>query len=149
MQKLVVSLGFSEFPPHLTCNGGNRSPLLSLRDVRSASLAVIAVNPFEPCCSFASWLVWNIEPADTIPEGIPPLPVVTYPIHAVQGTNDYGKIGYAAPCPKEGSMIRYAFKVYGLEGHLDLPAGSAKEAFFHAIRGHVLQYGDTFAMARR
>ncbi|MDD1675010.1 MAG: YbhB/YbcL family Raf kinase inhibitor-like protein [Methanomicrobiales archaeon] len=148
MQKLTVNLGFSEFPPPYTCSGGNRSPALALKGVQCASLAVVAVNPFEPCCSFAAWLIWNLEPVEVIPEGIPPLPVVTTPVRGIQGKNDYGKIGYAAPCPSGGRIIRYTFKVYGLDRALDLPAGSSKDIFYTALRGHVLQYGDTFAMAR-
>jgi len=148
MQKLIVNLGFSEFPPHYTCSGGNRSPVIAIKGLQCTSLAIVAVNPFEPCCSFAAWLIWNLEPREAIPEGIPQLPVVTTPVRGVQGTNDYGKIGYSAPCPSEGKIIRYSFKAYGLDADLDLPAGSSKEAFYAALRGHVLQYGDTFAMAR-
>ena len=46
-----------------------------------------------------------------------------HPIAAVQGITDYGTIGYTGPCPPPGSMIRYQFRVYGLDTMLDLPAG--------------------------
>jgi len=148
VEKLTINLGFTEFPPFYTCSGGNRSPVVRIKGLQCSSLAIVALNPFEPCCSFAAWLIWNLEPAEVIPEGIPPLPVVSVPVRAVQGKNDYGNIGYAAPCPPLGKMIRYTFKVYGLDTDLDLAAGSSKEAFFPALQGHVLQYGDTIAMAR-
>jgi hypothetical protein len=148
MEKLIVNLGFSEFPPRYTCSGGNCSPVITIKGLVCSSLAIVATNPFEPGCGFTAWLIWNIEPSETIPEGFPPLPVVSAPVRAVQGRNDYGKIGYSAPCPSTGSSIRYSFKVYGLDRDLDLAAGSSKHAFFSALRGHILQYGDTFAMAR-
>jgi Raf kinase inhibitor-like YbhB/YbcL family protein len=71
------------------------------------------------------------------------------PIAAVQGMTDYGIIGYTGPCPPQGSMIRYQFRVYGLDAMLDLPAGSDKHALIAAMKGHVLQFGETVALCSR
>jgi phosphatidylethanolamine-binding protein (PEBP) family uncharacterized protein len=46
-------------------------------------------------------------------------------------------------------MIRYQFKVYGLDAMLDLPAGSDKHALIGAMKGHVLQFGQTVAICSR
>jgi len=46
-------------------------------------------------------------------------------------------------------MIRYQFKVYGLDAMLDLPAGSDKHALIAAMKGHVLQFGHTEAICSR
>ena len=75
--------------------------------------------------------------------------VVTLPINAVQGMNDFGKMGYSGPCPPQGATHRYTFKVYGLDGMLELEPGSPKNALIHAMQGHVLQYGETMAMYSR
>jgi len=75
--------------------------------------------------------------------------VVSHPVAAVQGRNDQGTIGYMGPCPPQGSTHRYTFKVYGLDTLLDLPPGSTKDGLIAAMRGHVLQYGDTMAMYSR
>ncbi len=150
MEKITVSLDFLEFPPVHTCDGANISPAIRVKGLSAVSLAVIAYNPFEKsCCSFTPWICWNLPAQPIIPAGIPPEGVTTMPIAAVQGTNDYGTIGYTGPCPPPGSMIRYQFTVYGLDTRLDLAPGSDKHALIHAMKGHVLQFGVTEALCSR
>jgi Raf kinase inhibitor-like YbhB/YbcL family protein len=150
MEQLIVSLDFLEFPPDHTCDGANRSPRIRLRGLRASSVAVMVFNPFEKsCCSFTPWTCWNLPPDPVIPAGIPREPTTTIPVAAVQGITDYGTIGYTGPCPPPGEMIRYQFKVYGLDSLLDLPAGSDKHALVQAMKGHVLQFGETVAICTR
>jgi Raf kinase inhibitor-like YbhB/YbcL family protein len=150
MEPLSVSLDFLEFPPSHTCDGGNLSPALRLGGLSAASVAVMVFNPFEKsCCSFTVWLCWNLPPLPFIPAGIPPGGTTAAPVSAVQGITDYSTIGWTGPCPSPGSMIRYQFRVYGLDTMLDLPAGSDKHALIAAMRGHVIQYGETSAVSSR
>jgi Raf kinase inhibitor-like YbhB/YbcL family protein len=150
MDRLVVSLDFLEFPPTHTCDGENLSPRLTLKGLNASSVAVMIFNPFEKsCCSFTPWIIWNIPPVQQIPPGIPPHGRVTSPIPAVQGITDYGTIGYKGPCPPHGQMIRYQFRVYGLDSMLDLPAGSNKHELITAMGGHVIQFGNTAAICSR
>jgi Raf kinase inhibitor-like YbhB/YbcL family protein len=107
-------------------------------------------NPFiKTCCSFTPWIIWNLPPEPVIPEGIPREGTVTAPVAAVQGMTDYGIIGYTGPCPPQGETHRYQFKVYGLDAMLALPAGSDKHALVAAMKGHVLQFGETVALCTR
>jgi Raf kinase inhibitor-like YbhB/YbcL family protein len=150
MEKIIVSLDFLEFPPEHTCDGANLSPAIRLKGLSAASVAVMVYNPFEKsCCSFTPWICWNLPPQPIIPAGIPREAVISMPVAAVQGTNDYGTIGYSGPCPPPGSMIRYQFTVYGLDTRLDLPPGSDKHALISAMKGHVLQFGGTEALCTR
>jgi Raf kinase inhibitor-like YbhB/YbcL family protein len=150
MENVVVSLDFLEFPVTHTCDGGNHSPRLILKGLHAVSVAVMVFNPFEKsCCSFSPWIIWNIPPVQVIPADIPEGGVVTVPIPAVQGINDYGTIGYTAPCPPYGQMIRYQFKVYGLDAMLDLDPGSNKHQLIKAMQGHVIQFGETVAICSR
>jgi hypothetical protein len=150
MEKLVVTLDFLEFPITHTCDGGNHSPRLRLKGLHAISVAVMVFNPFEKsCCSFTPWIIWNIPPIPVIPEGIPPSGIVTGPIPAVQGVTDYGTIGYTGPCPPHGRMIRYQFKVYGLDAMLELGPGSDKRQLVNAMKGHVIQFGETAAICSR
>jgi Raf kinase inhibitor-like YbhB/YbcL family protein len=150
MEQLVVSLDFLEFPPAYTCEGGNLSPRIRLKGLNAASIAIMVNNPFEKsCCSFTPWICWNLPPMPVIPAGIFGDTVTTIPVAAVQGITDYGTIGYTAPCPPQGEMIRYQFKVYGLDTMLDLKAGSDKHALIQAMKGHVLQFGETVAICSR
>lgn len=150
MEKLIVRLDFLEFPPASTCDGGDASPRIRIQGLNARSLAIMAVNPFIPsCCSFSPWLAWNIPPVEVIPAGLPKEVTTSYPIRAVQGTNDYGRVGYSGPCPPGGSTHRYTFKVWGLDAMLDLPPGAGKAALVSAMRGHVVQYGETAAICTR
>jgi Raf kinase inhibitor-like YbhB/YbcL family protein len=150
MEKLIVSLNFLVFPPSYTCDGGNISPGITISGLSAASVAVMAINPFQPsCCSFCPWLIWNLPPMKEVPPGIPKTGTVTAPVPAVQGKNDFGRIGYDGPCPPPGSTHRYSFKVYGLDTMLDLAPGATKGELISAMQGHVLQFGDTIAMYSR
>jgi len=150
MDPIVVSLDFLEFPPTHTCDGADTSPRIRISGLMAESVAVMAVNPFQPsCCSFCPWLIWNLPAENEIPAGIPPQEVVSAPVTAVQGINDFGKIGYSGPCPPSGATHRYTFKVYGLDAVLSLPPGATKAELIGAIRGHVLQYGETAALYTR
>jgi len=150
MDPLVVTLDFLEFPQPHTCDGGNLSPRLVLKGLTCASVAVMVFNPFEKsCCSFAPWIIWNLPPVPVIPAGIPPEATVTVPIAAVQGMTDTGTIGYTGPCPPPGQTIRYQFRVYGLDTMIDLIPGSGKHDLVAAMKGHVIQYGETAAVCTR
>jgi Raf kinase inhibitor-like YbhB/YbcL family protein len=150
MDPLVIRLDFLEFPPTHTCDGTDISPRIRISGLSAVSVAVMAVNPFQPsCCSFCPWLIWNLPPRDEIPAGIPAEEIITAPVAAVQGRNDFGRIGYSGPCPPPGSTHRYTFKVYGLDAMLDLSPGVTKSELIGAMRGHVLQYGETNALYSR
>ena len=143
-------LDYLELPPYTTFRGGNRSPSLHIIGIESgaASLVIMVFNPFiKTCCSFTPWIIWNITPMSRIPEGIPHGSVIDDPLSAIQGTNDYGDIGYHGPEPPIGEMHRYQFRVYVLDSTLDLPGGSNKDELIKAMKGHVIQYGESVAMS--
>jgi Raf kinase inhibitor-like YbhB/YbcL family protein len=152
MQTLILQLPWVELPPRYTCDGGDISPPLRIEGPLDeiSSLALMVYHPHESgCCSFCAWLAWNIPPTDTIPENIPPGVRVTAPVQGTQGRNDYGKVGYSGPCPPPGTSHRVNYKIYGLDTFLFLPGGSTKQALIQAMQGHVIQFGETFAMYTR
>ena len=150
MEPIVVSLEFLEFPLENTCEGGNKSPALHIRGLKAESLAVWVTNPYiRTCCSFTPWLIWNLPPVKTIPEGIPPGPEVGIPLSCRQGMNGYGMAGYSGPCPPPGETHRYQFRVYGLDSVLDLKGGASLSALIDAMKGHVVQFGETVAICSR
>ncbi len=89
--------------------------------------------------------MWNIEPVEVIPEAIPTALSVAKPIKALQGKNDFGRIGYLGPCPPPGRPHRYVFQIFGLDRMLDLEPGSTRRALETAMKGHVLQQGEAVA----
>jgi len=147
---LNVSLDHLELPNSATFHGGNVSPAITLNDLKpeAISIVVMVFNPFiKTCCSFTPWIIWNIPILKRIPAGIPVGQVVTSPVSVVQGINDYGEFGYHGPEPPIGEMHRYQFRVYSLDSMLTIPGGSSKEELIAAMKGHVLQYGETVAIS--
>lgn len=148
MENLKISLGFMDFPPENTCEGGNISPEIYIDGLDASSLAVMVFNPsVREIISYTAWLIWDMPAQKVIPAGIPQGKIITSPLSAVQGTNDAGVIGYTGPCPKPGEKHRYLFRVYALDDFLKIPGGSGKAALRSAMHDHVVQYGETEALA--
>jgi Raf kinase inhibitor-like YbhB/YbcL family protein len=148
MEELNVKISVRILPGDYTCDGEDRSPEITVGGVNTRiakCLAIIVNDPDAPGGGgFVHWIAWNIELVKLIPEKIPKTPVVTFPLRAVQGRNSFGEIGYNGPCPPYGQTHRYFFKLYGLDTMLPLPAGATKDELTAAMRGHVVQYGETY-----
>lgn len=150
VERIRVRFPFLSLPPTHTCDGPDASPPFELEGVNASSLALMAINPFESCCTHASWIAWNIPPVGSVPPGIPATTSVDEPLPMVQGTNDYGGIGWRGPCPPPGQTQRIILKIWGLDSLLDhLRGGARKDAFISALRGHVVQYGETVVLYSR
>src|SRR5438067_6277966 len=125
-----------DIPPKFTCDGSNTSPPLEISGVPSGakSLVLIADDPDAPSGLFTHWLVWNIPPqTNSVTEGSGP--------KGVQGTNDFGKLGYRGPCPPPGTH-RYSFKIFALDRELDLRSGAKRSQVDAAMKGHVIAQGE-------
>lgn len=144
---LEVNLGFESFPEMYTCEGENLSPPVEIEglDESVASIAMILEDPDAPRGTFVHWLIWNLQPSETVPEGVLPEGKVSNPAGAVQGTNGFGLIGYYGPCPPPGPAHSYVLKVYALDARLDLAPGSDRSDLEAATEGHVLASGEAIA----
>jgi Raf kinase inhibitor-like YbhB/YbcL family protein len=135
----ITSSAFQQggnIPRKFTCDGENMSPPLQITSApaEAKSLALIADDPDAPGGLFTHWLVWNISPqTNSIAEGSAP--------KGVQGTNDFGKSGYGAPCPPSG-MHRYYFRIFALDRELDLRSGAKRSQLDAAMKGHVIAQGE-------
>lgn len=124
-----------EIPSKFTCDGANVSPPLQITAVPkdAKSLVLIVDDPDAPGGLFTHWTIWNIDPkTNLIAEAAAPA--------GVQGTNDFNKSGYGAPCPPFGSH-RYYFKIYALDRQLELKPGARRREIDAAIKGHVIAEG--------
>ena len=130
-------------PTKYTCQGQDVSPALtwSQPPAGTQSLALIVDDPDAPVGVFTHWVIFNI-PADSrgLSEAVPTQ--AELPNGALQGKNDFGRMGYAGPCPPSGRPHRYQFTVYALDSRLDLTAGVAKKQLLTAMQGHVLAQGE-------
>lgn len=149
MKSFAVKLGFDRVPDESTCQGLDVSPEIEIQGLNATSLAVIVDDPDAPSAVFTHWLVWNIPPTDTIPRAIEKKATIDEPFAAVQGTNDFGEIGYSGPCPPSGKPHRYFFRIFGLDRMLDLPAGSSVRELMKAMQGHVIQKAEAVAIYSR
>ena len=115
---------------------GNRSPPLEISQIPAGtgSLALIMDDPDAMGAVgkvWVHWVVWNIKPGTT---GIDENSVSP---GCIQGTTDFGKIGYGGPAPPDREHT-YVFKLYALDSMLDCKEGSGKAQIEDAMRGHVI-----------
>jgi hypothetical protein len=137
----LTSTAFSEggmIPAQYTCNGPDVSPPLNWEDVpeETKSMTLIADDPDAPVSTWVHWVLYKL-PTDSreLQEDLPKTKVL--PNGAIQGTNDFRKIGYNGPCPPGGTH-RYFFKLYALDELVDLNPGARKKDLLDAMKGHIL-----------
>ena len=116
--------------------GGNSNPALKIEGApaNAKSLVLIVDDPDAPGGLFTHWLVWNLDPKTTS------IAERSTPQGAVEGKNDFGKIGYGGPQPPSGTH-RYYFKIFALDKQLDLAAGARRAELDKAMKGHVIAQG--------
>ena len=140
----VTSSAFEEggpIPSKHTCDGADVSPALQWdgEPEGTESIALICDDPDAPMGTWVHWVLFNLPAgAKELPESVPP--DRNLPTGAVQGVNDFGKIGYGGPCPPGGTH-RYFFKIHALDVQLDLNAGANKAQLLKAMEGHILAQG--------
>ncbi|HSX00325.1 MAG TPA: YbhB/YbcL family Raf kinase inhibitor-like protein [Patescibacteria group bacterium] len=124
-------------PVNHTHQGAGISPPLMVSGAPEGteSLALIVHDPDAPSGDFTHWLIWNISGSTGV------LPEDHIPTGAVQGTNDFGAVGYGAPAPPTGTH-HYVFNVYALNCELPLKAGAHLGDLQQAMEGHILAQAD-------
>jgi len=133
-------------PKRHTCDGGDVSPPLSWSGVPAGtrSFAVVVDDP--DASGFTHWLLFNI-PASTasLGEG---LRSGALPAGALEGSNDFGSIGYRGPCPPTGTH-RYSHRLYALDVASVSPPPPSKERFEASVKTHVLAEAELIGTYRR
>ena len=128
-------------PKKYTCDVANVSPPVEWSGTPEAakSIALICDDPDAPAGIWVHWVIFNIPAsANKLNENIPFDKVLED--GAVQGKNDFRKIGYGGPCPP-GGIHRYFFKIYALDKRLELKPGATKGELLNAMEGHILAEG--------
>lgn len=132
----ITSPAFADSQPipiRCTADGMDVNPELRIDGVPdgTTSLALIVDDPDAPMGTWVHWVLWNIPPGTTvIPEG-------SEPDRSVCGRNSWRRTGYGGPSPPSGTH-RYFFKLYALDGELDLPPSAGKAELERAMEGHIL-----------
>ena len=135
-------------PAKYTCTAENVSPPLgwTAPPEGTASYALIMDDPDAPGKTWLHWTAWNI-PVSTrgLAEG-----VRENDTSFVQGTTDFGTVGYGGPCPPPGTGThRYFFRLYALDRTLGLARGASRVELESAMKGHVLASSELMGKAWR
>lgn len=131
-----------EIPVKYTCDGQDISPPFVWFESpqNTQSFALIVDDPDAPSGSFTHWVLYNL-PASVhqLEEGITNQEQLKN--GAIQGMNDFGRIGYGGPCPPSGPAHEYRFTIYALDKSLTMKPGASKNQLLDAIKGHILAQG--------
>lgn len=157
MTLVLTSPAFAEratIPQKFTCDGPNVSPAFawSGAPATTRTFALIVDDPDAPAGTWTHWVLFNLPgKVSALPEHVAQDETVASLGGAVQGRNDFKKIGYGGPCPPPGKPHRYFCKLYALDTSLALHPGATKAQLEAAMQGHIVataQLVGTYARKR-
>ncbi len=128
-------------PVKYTCSGIDVSPPLEWESLPedTVSIAIICEDPDAPGGTWSHWVIFNLPAvARNLPEHVMGREILDN--GAVQGLNDFGKVGYGGPCPPNGTH-HYYYKIFALNTKLDLPPRTTRKTFLESINEHVIDQG--------
>jgi len=140
----------SDIPTKFTCDGEDVSPELKWNDPPkgTAAYALICDDPDAPGDIWVHWVIYDIPvDARSLPEAFDSAPELPY--GAIQGRNDFKRIGYGGPCPPPSKRHRYFFKLYALDAPTGLAVGATKKDLMKAMKGHILGRGQLMGTYQR
>src|SRR5207249_1762879 len=94
-------------PAAYTADGRNVSPPLEWHESPEGvrGFALVCDDPDAPRGTFTHWVIFNM------PAKLHELQEGAVPGSAVQGNNDFGKVGYGGPSPPPGRPHHYHFRL--------------------------------------
>ena len=126
-------------PAKYTCDAEDVSPALAWNDPPAATkgFALVMDDPDAPNKTVVHWVIYDM-PASTrkLPEAV--AKEAKLPDGSFQGQNSHGKMGYSGPCPPQGVVHHYFFKLYALDKRTGLKPGASKAQLEAAIKGRIL-----------
>ena len=129
----------ARIPQKHTADGPDVSPPLAWTNAPegTAAFALICDDPDAPVGTWVHWVIYNIPPDAGGLAGSAPAQA-ELDSGALQGTNDFNRIGYGGPAPPAGKPHRYFFKLYALDAPVRLSSGATKAQLLDAVQGHIL-----------
>jgi Raf kinase inhibitor-like YbhB/YbcL family protein len=133
-------------PTKFTDDGDDVSPALKWSGVPAGTkeLALIVDDPDAPRAEpWIHWVLYKLPPTTTeLPQAVPTEKELPQFGGALQGHNDFKKIGYGGPAPPKGhGTHHYRFHLYALDRALDLEPGLDNRSLIAAMSGHILDEG--------
>lgn len=130
---------YGRIPSRYTCDGADLSPPIRWEGYPEGAVSFVLImeDLDAPGGTFTHWVVYNIPASvNWLDEGIPK--IERLPSGALQGLNDFNRVGYGGPCPPPGKPHRYVFKLYALNTLLDLGPGASKDEVSKLMGGHII-----------
>jgi len=137
-------------PDPYTCKGADQSPALQWSGAPQGTVtfAVVMHDPDALVGDWVHWVAWNLPSGEhALAANFPKDSEL--PNGTRQGRNSFGKTGYNGPCPPPGKAHRYFFRVYAVDGKLDLAPGATRAELESAMKGHVLAEAEYMGTYRR
>ncbi|MEK7662391.1 MAG: YbhB/YbcL family Raf kinase inhibitor-like protein [Patescibacteria group bacterium] len=131
-------------PEEYTCDGNNINPPLAWEEIpaETKSMVLIVEDPDSPSGTWTHWTLWNIPPdSNKIDEN-------NFAGGAIEGGTTFGSIGYGGPCPGTGTH-RYFFKLYALDGVVNLKRGALPGELLRAIDGRIIDKAELMGLYER
>jgi Raf kinase inhibitor-like YbhB/YbcL family protein len=133
-------------PRKHTGEGPDVSPELRFSGVpgETRELALICDDPDAPRAEpWVHWVIYGLPSGvKGLAEGVPAQARLEQPV-ALQGVNDFGRVGYGGPMPPPGhGRHRYYFRLYALGENLHLAPGLDKQKLLAAMGPHVIAQGE-------
>jgi len=138
----LVSAAFKDgdpVPSRYINDGDDRSPPLTWYNAPKGTraFALICFDPDAPGKGFTHWVLYDIPgTTSSLPEGISRDEAETK--YGIQGSNDFGRLGYIGPSPPAGSRHAYHFTLYALDTPTGLKSGATRGDVDAAMAGHIL-----------
>lgn len=136
-----------------TREGMNLSPELRWSGAPAAACAFVVLCDDPDAArdeegeGFVHWLIWNVT-GRGLPENVSRTGFEAG--GAVQAINDFGQRGYDGPEPPRGEGPHlYYFRVYALDRPLEVPSDACRAEILHAMREHVVGYGELVGLYGR
>jgi Raf kinase inhibitor-like YbhB/YbcL family protein len=138
-------------PQRYTCSGEDRSPPLEWDEPPpgTRSFALLCDDPDAPSGTFRHWAIFDIPPERRrLTEGLRPVAAVEGMRQAI---NDFGRPGYAGPCPPRGHGIHhYHFRLLALDvDRLPVDPQARCSSVDAAARGRVLAAAELVGLFER
>ncbi len=124
-----------EIPREFTCDGADVSPRLDVVGIPATAESLVVIVE-DPDAALGTWYHW-VEFDIARESGARDIPRDAGSI-GTRGANSWNLTGYRGPCPPEGEEHRYVFKVFALDGRLDLPEGVEAPQVYTAMEDRVI-----------
>lgn len=129
--------GNSRLPLDHSCYRSNTSPQISWSDLPKGTENLVLFMDKVTGAGFHSyWVLFNIPANESgLSAALPEEPELANGTR--YGRNDHGVVQYTGPCDPKGT-VNYIFRLYALDGKLEMEAGAARSAIESAMEGHIL-----------